>query len=710
MRQEILWFAKKYFFQTLILILLVFYMYFPVIKADYIWDDGAYVVNNINLQNTQGLKRIWLEPKTSPQYYPLVFSSFWIERQLFGLNPHSSHLINICLHIFNALLLWAVLCKLGVASAFFIALIFALHPVHLESVAWITERKNVLSAFFYLFSILAYIVYSLPRKTNVSKANFRSVALFSASIFLFVCALLSKSVTATLPVILLLILWWQKEKIEKWDWFAIAPLFIIGIVSGLSTVWLEAHQVGAMGEEWNLSLVGRFLLAGRAIWFYIGKLVWPDTLAFIYPRWFIDPSNVSQFVYPLSILACGLALWFFRKKISKGFVVAILFFLCSLFPALGFFNVYPMRYSYVADHFQYLASIGIIALVIVLIRNSLLKLKLKKFQYVLMPLLVLILIYVGRLEGKKYHNLETLWNDTIIKNNDCWMAYNNLGTLKIKQKKYAEARNYFAEVLKRKSDMAIAFNNLGMTWMYEGNLVYAKDYFAKAIEKDAQYTEAYNNLGVALGKEQRFSEAIIKYQQALKIDPEYVMAHYNLGNILSRSNRFAEAEKHYRKVIEIRPDFVMAYYYYGLSQLTQRRFQEARQNLALAFGLKPDFALGYFQAGNIFLQQGKITDALRYYSKAIDINPGYAEAHCNMGIALLKKLQLEPAIKHFHEALRIQPNYPVAENNLGYALQYQGKLEEAIPHYNQALKLDPNFQKAKENLAKALKLMKLSSK
>lgn len=709
MRQEIFLFSKKPFFQTLLLVLLVFFMYFPILKADYIWDDDAYVVNNSNLQNTQGLKRIWLEPKTSPQYYPLVFSFFWIERQLFGLNSQISHLINICLHILNALILWIVLRKLGVAAAFFIILVFALHPVHLESVAWITERKNVLSAFFYLFSMLAYLSYSLPQKTITSKVRFRSIALYLLSIFLFVCALLSKTVTATLPVILLSILWWKKERLKKWDWLAIAPLFILGIVSGLSTVWLEAHHVGALGDEWNLSLVGRFLLAGRAIWFYIGKLIWPNALSFIYPRWFIDPSNILQFIYPLSILACGLALWFFRKKIGKGPLIAVFFFLCTLFPALGFFNVYPMRYSYVADHFQYLASIGIIALVIIFLRNTLIKLKLDKFQYVLMLTLILILIYVGRQEGKKYHNLETLWNDTIIKNNNCWMAYNNLGTLKIKQKKYAEARTYFVEVLKRKPRLAIAFNNLGMTWMHEGNLKYAKENFSKAIERDSHYAEAYNNLGVALGREQRFSEAIVNYQQALKIDPEYVMAHYNLANVWSRRNEFKEAEKHYLKAIQIQPDFAMAYYYYGLSLLTQGRFQEARQNLAIVFRIKPDFSLGYFQVGNIFMEQGKITDAITHYFKAIEINPGYAEAHCNLGTALLKQFQLEPAIKHFREALQIKPNYAVAENNLGYALECKGKLEEAILHYIQALTMDPNFQKAKENLEKALKLKKLST-
>ena len=661
--------------QVLLLLLLTFIMYFPVLKAGYIWDDDAYVANNINLQNVQGLKRIWLEPKTSPQYYPLVFSTFWFERRFFGPGPFAGHLINICLHILNAVLLWIVLRRLGVGAAFSIALVFALHPVHLESVAWITERKNVLSALFYLSSMLTYLSYALPQKTGASRTRPRFNAWYLASLLLFVCALLSKSVTATLPMILLSILWWKKEKLEKWDWLALSPLFIIGIASGLSTAWLEMHHVGASGEEWALPWIDRFLVAGRAVWFYAGKLVWPHPLSFIYRRWSINPGDLLQFLYPLSLAAGCLALWFFRKRIGKGPLVAVFFFLCTLFPALGFLNVYPMRYSYVADHFQYLASIGIISLAIVFFRKALIRLKADGLRFVLMALLVLALILTGRREAGKYDNLETLWKDTIAKNSDCWMAYNNLGALKIKQKQYAEARACFAETLKRRPGLAEAENNLGMAWMNEGDLPRAKEHFSKAIAMNPGYAEAYNNLGVAMGKEQKFMEAIRNYRLAIQADPEYAMAHYNLANILSRKNDLKEAEAHYCMAIRIRPDFAMAYHYYGLCLLTQGRFQEARQNLAAAFRLQPDFFLGHMQAGNVFFSQGKIPEA----------------------------------IEHFREALRIRPDDAVAENNLGFALECAGRLEEAISHYTRALSLAHGYQKARENLERATRSNKSAS-
>jgi tetratricopeptide (TPR) repeat protein len=660
--------SKRTILQVLLMSLLIFIMYFPVLKAGYIWDDDAYVANNLNLQSAQGFRRIWLEPRTSPQYYPLVFSSFWIERQLFGPGPFVSHLINICLHVLNALLLWSVLRRLGVAAAFFIALVFGLHPVHLESVAWITERKNVLSALFYFLAMRVYLSYALPQKIAASRTRLRSLVRYLTGILLFICALLSKSVTATLPMILLSILWWKKEKLTRWDWLALCPLFIIGAAFGLSTAWLEMRHVGASGAEWGLSLAGRFLVAGRAAWFYAGKLVWPQPLSFIYFRWAINPGDILQFLYPLSLLACCLALWFCREKAGKGPLVAAFFFLCTLFPALGFLNVYPMRYSYVADHFQYLASIGIIALVILFFRKAWNKLNGRGFRYASMALLVLLLIAVGRREAGKYRDLETLWEDTISKNSDCWMAYNNLGTLRIEQNRYAEARACFREALKRKSDLAEAENNLGVAWMKEGDLGKAKERFAKAIAMDPGYAEAYNNLGVAQGREQRFAEAARNYELAIHADPEYVMAHYNLANILSRNNELKDAETHYREAIRLRPDFAMAYYYHGLGLLKQGRTEEARQDLATAFRLKPGFSLGYLQAGNVFLEQGRIPEA----------------------------------IVHYREALRIQPEYPVAENNLGFALERAGRREEAILHYRRALSMAPRYQKAKENLERAM--------
>ncbi|HQR68590.1 MAG TPA: O-GlcNAc transferase, partial [Thermoanaerobaculia bacterium] len=250
--------------------LLVLAVYLPALDGGFLWDDDAYVSENQNLRDLQGLKRIWLEPRSSPQYYPMVFTGFWIERQLFGAGPLPGHLVNVALHVLNALLLWAVLRRLGVAAAFVAALVFAVHPVALESVAWITERKNVLSTGFYLAALAAYLAFALPPGSGAPRPPARSRRLWLLSLLLFVGALLSKTVTVTLPAVLLILLWWKREKLAWRDVVPLVPFFALAVPFGLLTIWLETHHVGATGEAWELSPLGRVLLAGRVVWFYAG--------------------------------------------------------------------------------------------------------------------------------------------------------------------------------------------------------------------------------------------------------------------------------------------------------------------------------------------------------------------------------------------------------------------------------------------------------
>ncbi|MEX2115115.1 MAG: hypothetical protein WD845_18115 [Pirellulales bacterium] len=339
--------------------------YAPVFRCGYIWDDDSYVTRNDTLHSADGLRRIWFEVGATPQYYPLVFTSFWIEYQLFGLNPAVGHAINVLLHCAAALLVWRVLLALGLPApvAWLAALIFGIHPVHVESVAWITERKNVLSGVCYLASLLAYLQFDeRDRAPEDSQQHQRRWRYYALAVILFVAALLSKTVTASLPVAILLLLWYRYGRVRLGDLARVVPFVALGIGLGLVTVWLERHLVGAVGEEWNLSLVERVLLAGRAAWFYTCKLLWPHPLIFVYPRWNVDAAVAWQYLYPAAALGLVARLWIKRSALGRGPLVAVLFFLISLAPALGFVNVFPMRYSYVADHFQYLASLGIITL------------------------------------------------------------------------------------------------------------------------------------------------------------------------------------------------------------------------------------------------------------------------------------------------------------------------------------------------------------
>ena len=330
------------------IIIATFLASLPAIRSGFIWDDDVHVTKNVTLRSLAGLELIWLRPGATPQYYPLTHTTFWLEWHLWHVDPLGYHVVNVALHASSALLLWRVLALLGLGRAApLAAAIFALHPIEVESVAWITERKNVLSGVFYFASALAFLKSDKPGS-------------YALAVVLFICAVLSKTVAGTLPAALLLMIWWKTGRIRRRDALRVLPMFVIALVMGIVTARMERQTVGAAGPEWAFTFLERCLIAVRALWFYAYKLLVPINLTFIYPRWTINPHNPLQWMFVLSAIAVVAALFALRNRLGRGPLAAVLFFVGTLMPALGFVNTYPMRYSFVADHFQYLAGIGII--------------------------------------------------------------------------------------------------------------------------------------------------------------------------------------------------------------------------------------------------------------------------------------------------------------------------------------------------------------
>ena len=396
---------------------LLFFAYSTAISGGFIWDDDDYVTENQTLRSMDGLRAIWLDPSATPQYYPLVHTTFWAEYQAWELWAPGYHIVNVLIHGLNALLLWRLLHRLQVPAAALVALVFAVHPVHVESVAWITERKNVLSGLFYLSAALCFLRYwDFTREQGSDET--RRWRWFVAMHACFLCALLSKTVAATLPAALLVLVWWKRGGIRVRHVVELLPMFALGIGLGLLTVWLEKHQVGASGIDWELSFVDRCLIAGRAIAFYATKLVWPAELIFNYHRWEIDSSLAWQYAFPAIVIAVMIVLWALRNRIGRGPLAAVLFFAGTLFPALGFFDVYPMRFSFVADHFQYLASIGVITLIIASASLLFARLEQAWMGKLLAGCVVTLLVMQTFRQGMIYKDLEVLWRDTLDKKPD----------------------------------------------------------------------------------------------------------------------------------------------------------------------------------------------------------------------------------------------------------------------------------------------------
>jgi len=498
--------------------------------------------------------------------------------------------VNVLLHALNALLVWRVLRALGVPGALAAACVFALHPVHVESVAWITERKNVLSGAFYLAAMLACLRFLQLHATAQDSAPRR--AAYWAGLLLFACALLSKTVTATLPAVLLLLIWWKRGRVRPHEWAHLAPFLVMGLFAGLLTAWLEKHHVGASGQEWNLSAVERILIAGRALWFYAGKLVWPAELTFIYPRWKIDAGAWQQYVFAAAAVAVLVALRLLRGRIGRGPLVATLAFAGTLLPVLGFFDVFPFRYSFVADHFQYLASLGLIALGTA-VAASLLSHLGNAGRPVSVALSAAVLIALGfRVwqQGRIYADLETLWQDTLAKNPQAWMAHNNLGTVYEERGELTNATYHYSETLRLKPDHARAHVNLGNICYRQKDLEGAIRHFAEAVRIDPRFGEAYSNWGAALYQQGKLSEAIDRYERALAIHPDDPRALRNQSLALYRQGQVEEALRRMDQAIRLEPGYVNAHLSLGQMLAEQNRVQEAMDAFRRVLRIQPDHA------------------------------------------------------------------------------------------------------------------------
>jgi protein O-mannosyl-transferase len=533
--------------------------YLPVIWwGGFIWDDPDYVINNMTLRTLEGLLRMWTDPHALPQYYPLVHTTFWMEYQLWGLNPLGYHLVNVLLHAASALVLWRLLVRLGLPGAWLAAAIFAVHPVHVESVAWITERKNVLSGLLYLLSLGLFLravrVTRAPdpapegtapaARSEIAAAAVPFAPLapvwgaYACALVLFVGALLSKTVTASLPAAVLLLIWWKRGRIRPIEIAWTIPFFAVGLVLAMQTAHLEQVRVGAMGQEWQYGasplseLLARTIIAGRALWFYAWKLAWPVNLAFIYERWEINWRDPLQYAYPAMAIVIIVALFALRRRIGRGPVVGVLFFTGTLFPALGFFNVFPHRYAFVADHFQYHASIGLIVLAAALLARATARFPLP-LRAVLSGLLLFPLAVRANAQSQLYQSPITLWDDTVRKSPRNWMAWTNLGNALVAEKRIEEAIPLYEHALTLAPHVDDVQWNAGVARARQGRYREAEHHFRRTVEIKPTYVPAWEALGDLYADElDDPHSAVAAYTRALEIAPHRTATRRKLLEVL----------------------------------------------------------------------------------------------------------------------------------------------------------------------------------
>ena len=551
-------------------------VYWPAIHSGFIWDDNALLTGNALVQVPDGLRYIWFS--TLPvDYFPLTLSSFWAEWRVWGSNPTGYHLVNVLLHAGSAVLLWRVLANLRIPGGYFAALLFLVHPVNVESVAWIAERKNTLALMFCLLSLLLYLRFdSLANQPTTPRSTLHAPRFcYFLSLLAFLLSLLSKTAGVMLPFVLLSIAWWQRHRepgvtaqqsghaprpplpTPRSTLYALRspfPFFALSLVFGLVTVWFQYHR--AIGAEviHHRDGLERLAGAGSAVWFYLGKALWPVRLMFVYPEWRINPGDWLAWVPDVALAGVFLVLWFCRKAWGRAGLLVLGTYVAMLFPVLGFFRIYFQKYTFVADHWQYFALPALLAGLAALLDRP----PWQSGRRALLVALIGACVLLTWRQQRLYKDEETLWVETLKQNPACWMALNNLGGLLVARGQPGEAADLYRRSIEAHPSQVEAYNNLGLLFFGLGRNDEAMAQFRRALAVNPDLAMTRLNIGNVLVRRGQAQEAFVEFQTAARLQPDLAEAHNNLGCLLSGAGRQAEAADQFREALKWKPEYADA--------------------------------------------------------------------------------------------------------------------------------------------------------
>ena len=687
----------------LALVLLVAVSYFPATQAGFVWDD-LILTSSTAVQEWSGLWQFWFETETTynagntreGHFWPLLYSTFWLEHKLWGFAPVGYHLVNLLLHVVNTWLVWRLLCYLAVPGAWLIAAVFAVHPVHVEAVTWVMARKDLLSTLFYLTAALTWL-----RFVEAPRAGRYVLALT-----LFVAGLLSKSMVVTLPAGLLIWHWWQQGRVTSTDVLRLLPFFLVGLGIGLADMSFFHRRETASFDN---SVIDRVLIAAHALWFYAGKVFWPADLAVIYPRWDIDPREPLGWVYVAAALAVAVLLWFFRQRIGRGPLAGVAFFAVTLSPVLGFVDSTYMQWSFVADRYQYLASLGVIAVLVGAAAHGVDKLS-GAWRNVGLGVAGAVLVVLGTATWQQasiYRDGVTFFSHVVALNPHARDGYLNLGASLSAAGRTEEALAAALNAVEERPDSADAYSNVGDALIGLHRFDEAEQYLRRGLKFAPRHKNTLQNLAVALERQERYEEALEVYDGLLEfyqgvviLNHEDTHVHVDRGGLLIRMRRYDEVIKSLKPVVALPPPSLPsprrlhARLHAQLSLAARKldRLDEAGEHRSRALDLMTEDPGIIQNLAESLREQGRYEEALEWYGIVIELDPEFGLAYAGMGETLFHVQRYAEAADRLEEAVSLlsdSSQVTALHVLLARVAQALGRPEAAGEQYERALAIKP---------------------
>ncbi|MGD1032034.1 MAG: tetratricopeptide repeat protein [Opitutaceae bacterium] len=726
-------------------------VYLPSLRAGFIMDDNAMLTDNPLIAAADGIRRFWYTAQPTNFFGPVTASSLWIEWRLWGLNPAGYHATNLALHCAEVLLLWGILRRLRVPGAWLAALLFAVHPLNVETVAWVTQRKNLAAMLFFLLSIRFFLQTGLaspPQATAPgSLAGGPSTRAggrwYCLSLLAFVLAMLSKGSVAPLPLVLLGLIAWHRRPSLR-DLLRLAPFFAAAVAVAAVDVWTQ--RVASLQVVRSAGFTERLLGAGAVVWFYLYKALWPAKLIFVYPQWRIVSTNVLWWLPLAAAVGLTVILWGERRRWSRSTLYAWGYFCAMLAPVLGFTDVYFMLYSLVADHYAHLALIGVVswmAAMGTLAWQRAAPAARIRWRIPVASAAAAVILALGISTWRQcllYRDALTLYQATVDANEDCWMAHNNLAVELAKiPGRMPDAIAHYERALRLKPDYAEAHNNLGIALDAVGRTQEAIAQVEEALRLGLDMEEVHTRLGTFYNKVGRLPEAVSEYEAAVRLKPDRAKGHLDLGLVLAAAGQGSRAISEYQIALQLDPHFAEAAFYLGVALEQANRTSDAIASYERALAIRPEYDVAHNNLAVALCKAGRVEEALPHYEEAIRINPAYLEAQLNLGFALsslgrasdaisvlqraadlapansaarsalgnalYEDKQIDRAMEQFAAVIRLDPRNADAHNHLGVCLASKGEIEKARSEFEAALEIRPSFAAAELNLSRCLQAL-----